>query len=287
MIGSRWVQGARPRTLGAAVVPVLVGTSAAGHATVFRTLGCFVVAMSLQIGVNYANDYFDGVRGVDTAARVGPARLTASGIASPRAVARAAAISFGIAAVTGAWVAIAVRPLVAVIGAAAIVAAVGYSGGPKPYASRGMGEVFVFVFFGLAATAGTAYVQSGRVTAAVWLASVAVGLWAVAILLANNIRDIPTDTASGKRTLAARLGDGRARFLYAATVVVPFVLIAAGIAARSFPGNAVSCAFALPFAIPCFVVARRARDAGAVRLLPLTARAQIVFGLLLAEALWR
>lgn len=282
-----WVQGARPRTLGAAVVPVVVGTAAAGEATVLRTLVCLVVAVALQVGVNYANDYFDGVRGVDTQARVGPVRLTASGLATSSAVKRAALLSFAIAAAAGLWVGIALRPFVLVIGAAAILAAVGYSGGPKPYASRGMGEIFVFVFFGLAATAGTAYVQAGGVSAGVWLASVAVGLLAVAILMANNIRDIATDTAAGKRTLAVRLGDRRARSAYDLTMLAPFALVLLGMATRWFPGNALSCFIALPFVVPAVRLARRASGPEMIRLLTMTARAQVIFGLLLAEALWR
>ena len=202
-----WVLGARPRTLGVGVTPVVVGTAAAEHATALRTLGCLLVALGLQVGVNYANDYSDGKRGVDTAARVGPVRLTASGLKSPRAVAAAAAVSFAVAGVSGLLIARAAGWWLLGLGAIAILAAVLYSGGPKPYASAGLGELSVFIFFGLVATVGTAYVQAGDVRAQAWWAAVSMGLLAVAVLVANNLRDIPTDTAVGKRTLAVRIGD--------------------------------------------------------------------------------
>jgi 1,4-dihydroxy-2-naphthoate octaprenyltransferase len=225
-----WWRGARPRTLGAGLVPVIVGVAAAGHAVAWRLVAALLVAAGLQIGVNYANDYFDGVRGVDTHERLGPPRLVASGAAPARAVLTAALISLGVASVAGLALALATSPvLVLAVGALALVAALLYSGGPRPYAGLGLGEVMVFLFFGLVATCGSAYVMVETVPAAAWWGGVVVGLLAVAILVANNLRDIPTDEASGKRTLAVRLGDEGTRRLYRATVIVAFSAIVIGV----------------------------------------------------------
>jgi 1,4-dihydroxy-2-naphthoate octaprenyltransferase len=218
---SIWLKGARPKTLGAAIAPVLVGTAAgslSGPTMWARAAAALVVALALQIGVNYANDYSDGVRGTD-AARRGPVRLTATGLASPAAVRRAAMISFAIAAVVGAVLCIVVNPWLLVLGAAALLAAVTYTGGPKPYGYLGLGEVMVLAFFGFAATVGSAYVQHETIPGVTWLAALAVGLPACALLGVNNLRDIDTDRATGKRTLAVRLGAGKARMLYSACII--------------------------------------------------------------------
>jgi 1,4-dihydroxy-2-naphthoate polyprenyltransferase len=225
-----WWRGARPRTLGAGIVPVFVGTAAAGHVTWWRFAAALVVAIGLQVGVNFANDYFDGVRGVDTHERMGPPRLTQSGAATPRAVLTAALVSLSAAAVAGLALALATQPvLILAVGALALAAALLYSGGPRPYAGLGLGEFMVFMFFGLMATCGTAYVMVETIPAAAWWAGAVMGSFAVAILVANNLRDIPTDGASGKRTLEVRLGEARSRTFYRACVVAAFVTIGVGV----------------------------------------------------------
>ncbi|MGZ8620892.1 MAG: 1,4-dihydroxy-2-naphthoate polyprenyltransferase [Actinomycetota bacterium] len=225
-----WWHGARPRTLGVGLVPVIVGTAAAGELIWWRSVAALVVAAGLQIGVNLANDYFDGVRGVDTHERLGPPRLTATGAAAPRAVLAAALVAVGVAALAGLALALATEPaLVLLVGAFAIVATFLYSGGPRPYAGLGLGEVMVFVFFGLVATCGTTFVMVETVTSDSWWAGAVMGLLAVAILEANNLRDIPTDAASGKHTLAVRIGDRATRRLYRVVVVAAFATIAIGV----------------------------------------------------------
>lgn len=225
-----WWHGARPRTLGAGLVPVVLGTAAAGEVIWWRLAAALLVGAGLQIGVNYANDYFDGVRGVDTHERLGPPRLTASGAASPRAVLVAALAALGVAAVAGLALALATEPLLILfVGALALIAAVLYSGGPRPYAGLGLGELMVFLFFGLMATCGSAFVMVETVPSEAWWGGAVLGFLAVAILVANNLRDIPTDEASGKRTLAVRVGDRATRRLYRATVVAAFATIVFGV----------------------------------------------------------
>ena len=238
-----WIAGARPRTLPAAVVPVAVGTAAVtGPIIEWRAIAALVVALALQIATNYVNDYADGVRGTDDA-RVGPLRLVASGSATAAQVKTAALIAFAVAGVAGAALAFAVGPELFVVGAVSMLAGWAYTGGPKPYGYLGLGELFVFVFFGLVATAGSTYVHTGALMAnggrlvddmAVSLvAAVPVGLLAVALLVINNLRDIPSDTESGKRTLAVRLGDSRTRLLYQGLLIA----IALGIVAVALLGR--------------------------------------------------
>ncbi len=219
---SQWVGGARPRTLPTAVASVAVGTGLAVNDSSLmpvRALLALLVAIALQVGVNYANDYSDGIKGTDEA-RVGPVRLVGQRLATPASVRLAALLSFAAAAVLGViLVGLVGQWWLVLVGVASVAAAWLYTGGPSPYGYFGLGEVFVFVFFGLVPVVGTFYVQSLTVTASSVIASVAVGLLACAVLVTNNLRDIPTDTTSGKRTLAVRLGDSRTRLLYLVLVI--------------------------------------------------------------------
>jgi 1,4-dihydroxy-2-naphthoate polyprenyltransferase len=282
-----WVQGARPRTLVAAVCPVLVGTAVAaaeGRVVAWRALAALVVAVALQVGVNYANDYSDGLRGTDTPARLGPVRLTASGLAAPAAVRRAAATAFAVAAVAGLALAVAVDLRLLLVGVAAIAAAVLYTGGPRPYGYAGFGELAVLAFFGLVATCGSAYVQLGRVPAVAVAASLPVGLGAVAILLANNVRDVDGDRLAGKRTLAVRLGRPRARTLF--TAVVAAMLASAALLGLTRPPVLITLA-AIPLAVaPLRLVGTRTDGPSLIAALGATARLQLVVSLLLTLGLW-
>jgi 1,4-dihydroxy-2-naphthoate octaprenyltransferase len=282
-----WWLGARPRTLVAAVVPVLVGASWAGrHAiSIPRSLLALVVAMALQIAVNYANDYFDGVGGVDTAARLGPRRLVASGLAPPRAVATAAIVMVCIAAVAGIVLALLTTPWLIAAGAISVLALVLYSGGPRPYAASGLGEVAVFVFFGLVATCGTAFVQQDRLTAGVFWLAVPVGLLACALLMVNNLRDIPTDSAAGKHTLAVRLGAQRSRVLLIATVGIALLLPTAGAIAGALPWLVALTLVCIPVAVQPLRVVLTAEGRALVPALIGITRLQLLFGVVLAGAL--
>jgi 1,4-dihydroxy-2-naphthoate octaprenyltransferase len=282
----KWVAGARPKTLGAAISPVLVGTAAAtadGPLRWWRALAALVVSLALQVGVNYANDYSDGVRGTDRNRR-GPVRLVASGLASPAAVRNAAFISFGVAAVVGAVLSLVVNPWLLLVGVGAIVAAATYTGGPKPYGYIGLGEVMVLVFFGFVATVGSAYVQYESVPATAWFGALAVGLPACAILLANNVRDVDTDRVTGKRTLAVRLGAGRARMMYVLCIVGALVAV---VACGALEPPALIALVAAPLAVRPIQLVRNNHDAPSlVAALIGTVRFQLVLALLLALGLW-
>ena len=234
---AQWLAGARPRTLPAAISPVLAGCGIAAYAGGFdlvRAALALLVGLALQVGVNYANDYSDGIRGTD-ADRVGPLRLVGSGLARPRDVRTAAFGCFAVAAVAGlALVLVTGHWWLLGVGAAAILAAWFYTGGKRPYGYLGLGEVFVFVFFGLVAVGGTVYVQLGRLPWPGLLTAVAIGLLACALLVANNLRDLAGDAAVGKRTLATRLGDRATRLTYAGMVLAAGLLVVAVAAATSW-----------------------------------------------------
>jgi 1,4-dihydroxy-2-naphthoate octaprenyltransferase len=284
---NRWVLGARPRTLPAAVVPVLVGTAAAvgvpdADVVAWRALAALVVAVALQVGTNYVNDYADGERGTD-AHRVGPVRLVASGLAPARSVKLAALAAGVVAAVGGLALAVAIGPELLVVGACSLAAGYLYTGGPRPYGYLGLGELFVFVFFGLVATVGSTYVQLERVSGLAVTAAIPVGLLATALLVVNNLRDIPTDVVAGKVTLAVRLGDRDTRSLYAALLIGAFV---AAVVVALVRVGALAALLAIPLAVPPV----RAVLGGATgpRLIPVlgaTGRLQLAVGVLLAGGL--
>ena len=220
---NKWILGARPRTLPAAIAPVVVASALAGSDfNWFRAALALKVGVWLQIGVNYANDYSDGVKGTDEN-RIGPTRLVASGLASAKAVKNAAFISFALASIAGLWLSLLTSPLLILIGILAIAAAWGYTGGKNPYGYSGLGEVSVFTFFGLVATMGTYYVQTESITALSFIVAIPMGALSCAILEVNNIRDRAQDELVGKRTLAVRLGDRKARHLYVSLLVLAHV----------------------------------------------------------------
>jgi len=312
-----WLAGARPRTLPAAVVPVLVGTAAAAgvvHASagsgwfmtgpntgvlystevvsglkgliVWRALAAMVVALFIQIGTNFANDYSDGIKGTDNETRVGPIRLVGSGLKAPSAVKKAALGSFGVAALAGLALAAATTWWLLPVGLVCFAAGWLYTGGPKPYGYYGFGELFVFVFFGLVATLGSTFVQLERVT---WLSlgcGAAVGALATALLVINNLRDIPTDTVAGKRTLAVRLGDKRTRILYVVLMVVPYLLLPLIVGLGERPYGLMAYAALFVAQRPVLLVLQGAKGADLIPVLGRTGRVQLVFGVLLAAGLF-
>jgi len=281
------VLGARPRTLPAAVVPVLVGTASAvgvpgTDVVLWRALAALVVAVAIQVATNYVNDFADGERGTDDH-RVGPVRLVGSGLATAGQVKRAALAAGGVAAVAGLALTLVVGPELLVVGACSFAAGYLYTGGPKPYGYLGLGEVFVFVFFGLVATVGSAYVQLERISGLSVAAAIPVGLLATALLVTNNLRDIPTDVVAGKVTLAVRLGDRDTRSLYATLLIGAFATAAA-------VGFVRLGALAALLAIPLAVAPVRAVLGGAAgpRLIPVlgaTGKVQLAVGALLALGL--
>ncbi|HEY1591957.1 MAG TPA: 1,4-dihydroxy-2-naphthoate polyprenyltransferase [Solirubrobacteraceae bacterium] len=222
-----WLMAARVRTLPAAIAPVLVGTSLAGYQSVFhplRFLAALVGAIFIQVGTNLSNDYSDARRGADTEDRLGPVRVTAGGLVPPGQVLRATYVSFGVAVLAGIYLIVVAGWELLLVGAASILAGVLYTGGPRPYGYEGLGEAFVFLFFGIVAVAGSYFVQVEHLNWEAFALAVPVGLLAAAILVVNNIRDIDTDRRAGKRTLAVRLGRGRTRMLFAVIVYGAYVL---------------------------------------------------------------
>ena len=286
---AEWIGGARLRTLPLAVAPVLLGTATAyqfdndeGWHWV-RALLCLAVALALQIAVNYANDYSDGIRGTDKN-RVGPSRLTGSGAASPRAVLGVALAFFGIAALAGiALVVLTQFWWLLAVGAVCIVAAWFYTGGKRPYGYMALGEVFVFVFFGLVATAGTMFVQVGAVSYENWLAAVAIGLISVAVLVVNNTRDIEQDRLAGKKTLSSLIGDRASRILFSVLLLAPYAILAVFVLEFA---NAAYTYGTLLIAIPAVIIALTAKTARELILvLQLTSFTGLLYALLLSLAI--
>lgn len=276
---SLWVAGARPKTLPAAVVPVAVGTGVAIAAGSFKPVEAFLalgVSLSLQIASNYSNDYSDGVRGTDEK-RSGPVRLVASGLKSPAVVKRAAFGFFLLAGILGLALAALTTFWLIAVGAAAMLAGWFYTGGSRPYGYYGYGELFVFIFFGLVAVVGTAFVQTGRLTGAELLVAVPVGISSVCLLVVNNLRDIPSDAKSGKKTLAVRIGDTSTRRLYAGLVIVMFLLVACSWFYFHFAPLGL---LAIPFAVePIKAIRSGASGKELIPALGLTGRMQLALAL--------
>ncbi len=277
----QWISAARPRTLPAAVAPVLVGTGAGfalGGFSWLRGGLALLVSLALQVGVNYANDYSDGIRGTDSD-RVGPMRLVGSGIAAPSTVKLAAFTCFAVAGVAGLVLAALASWWLVPVGLAAVAAAWFYTGGPKPYGYAGYGEVFVFVFFGLVAVLGTTYVQAGRISLTSTIAAVGAGLLACGLLMANNLRDVHTDAAAGKRTLAVLLGESLSRRMYALMIVGALVAIL--VIGLQLPWCFIALLSA-PLALgPVRQVIGGARGPALIAVLGGTARLEIVYAALL------
>ena len=275
---AQWIEGARPRTLPAAVAPVLAGTAVAvheGHPVWWKAVLALLVALALQVAVNYANDYSDGIRGTDQD-RVGPLRLVGSGTASPESVKRAAFVSFAVAALAGLVLAATTAWWLVGVGALCVVAAWFYTGGSRPYGYLGLGEVMVFVFFGLVAVTGTTYVQTGTWPLSSFYAAIGVGALACAILVANNLRDIPTDTDVGKRTLAVVLGDARTRGFYAMLLGTALVALV-GVALESSWWALLGLAGLVPALRAARVVLAGTTGRGLVPVLQLTGLTELVY----------
>ncbi len=286
----QWIQAARPRTLPAAVAPVLVGIGAGidlGAFSWLRGVLALIVSLALQVGVNYANDYSDGIRGTDSV-RVGPTRLVGSRLAAPGTVKTAAFACFGVAGAAGLVLAAMTSWWLVPVGLASVAAAWFYTGGPRPYGYAGLGEIFVFVFFGLVAVLGTTYVQAEAVSLSALIAAIGIGLLACALLMANNLRDVHTDTEVGKRTLAVLLGDALSRRVFALMIAGAFLAVL--VLAPSHPW----CLLALlagPFALPpTRSVLRGARGRDLITVLGQTGRLEFVYSVLvgvgLALAAW-
>ncbi|MGZ4497317.1 MAG: 1,4-dihydroxy-2-naphthoate polyprenyltransferase [Nocardioides sp.] len=283
---AEWLAGSRPRTLPAAVSPVLAGTGVAAYvdaACWWKALLALVVSLALQVGVNYANDYSDGIRGTDDV-RVGPMRLVGSGVATAAAVKRAAFLAFGVAGVAGLVLAATTAWWLVAVGLVCVQAAWLYTGRTKPNGYLGHGEVMVFVFFGLVAVVGTTYVQTGSWQWAALWAAVGIGAQACAILVANNLRDIPTDTLAGKRTLAVRLGDARTRALYAVLVGAAAVAVVA-VAVTTTWWALLGLLFAVPASWAVRTVLGGATGPGLIPVLQQTGVAQMVWAALVAVPL--
>jgi 1,4-dihydroxy-2-naphthoate polyprenyltransferase len=280
-----WIAGARPKTLPAAIVPVFIGTAVAYHqgsAIWDRALLALVVSLALQIGVNYANDYSDGIRGTDEV-RVGPLRLVATGTKPAAAVKRAAFLSFAVAMIAGAGLAVLASPWLLVVGAVSVLAAWYYTGGKHPYGYSGFGELAVFVFFGLVAVMGTTYVQLEKLTWLSLVAAIPAGMLAVALLLVNNLRDRPRDAEVGKKTLSVRIGDVRTRQMYLCCAALPFVI--AFVIAFGNPFVLLTALGLVALVPPVRMVTAGAQGRDLIAVLQNTGRLQLIFGLLFSIGL--
>jgi 1,4-dihydroxy-2-naphthoate octaprenyltransferase len=281
-----WTVAARVHTLPAAVTPVLVGAGLAVHDAVFRIdalIWTLLGALAIQVAANFANDASDAHRGADSDDRLGPPRMVSAGVITPRKMWVATAIAIAVAAVAGVALTLIAGPVILVIGAVSVVAMLGYVGGPKPYGYRGLGEVFVFVFFGLVATVGSRFVYDSTAPLSVWLLAVPVGMLATAILVANNYRDIETDASAGKRTLAVLLGPGTTKSLFAILTFGAFpVILLFGLVGWT-PIATMFAAFWVPFATRPVTLIQTATDGPSlIRALKLTARLHLLTGLSLA-----
>lgn len=291
-----WWLGARPRTLPAAIAPVVVGTAASvgdggsgdgvGSVIWWRLACALAVAVFVQVATNYANDYSDGIRGTDAPGeRVGPPRLVGDGLAPPGRVKRAMLVCFALTVLAGAPLVLLVDWRLALVGVAAVAAGWFYTGGANPYGYAGLGELFVFVFFGLVATAGSAFVQTESITATTWVAAVAMGCLATALLVVNNLRDIPGDTRASKRTLAVRIGDRATRVLYVFLLVLAFVSVPLMAATGASPLVALALVSVVVARRPVISVLSGTVGPGLIAVLADTGRVQIVFGALAAVGL--
>jgi 1,4-dihydroxy-2-naphthoate octaprenyltransferase len=284
-----WLMAARPRTLPAAVAPVLVGTSLAIEQGTFHAVAfaaALLGSIFIQVGTNLANDYSDARRGADTEDRLGPVRVTAGGLAPPRQVLLATYVTFGLAVLCGVYLIAVAGPELLLVGVASILAGVTYTGGPKPYGYEGLGEVFVFLFFGVVAVVGSYYVQIQELPWQAFVISVPVGLLAAAILVVNNVRDLETDRRAGKRTLAVRLGRERTRVLYAAIVGGAFVAAVVPWLAGSLTAWVALCWLAVPLAVPVVRTVRDRTDGPSLNgALAETGKLQLAFCLLLSAGI--
>lgn len=282
-----WWSAVRPATLAASIAPVLTGTAIAideGGARWWAGIGALIVGVAMQLGVNFANDYSDFVRGAD-AQRVGPVRAASSGVVRPGAVRLAAVAAFAAAGLAGLILSLAVDLRLLLLGAACLLAGWLYTGGPRPYGYRGLGEVFVFIFFGLVATVGTVYLEAGRVGALAWLMACAMGSMATAILVLNNLRDIDTDAAAGKRTLATRIGRARTRWLLIALLAAAFAAPLVAWVTGLFGASILLTLVAIPIAWSAARIAvSTTRAPSLVQALKRTATAELVYALLFALA---
>ena len=281
-----WILAARPRTLWAAIAPVLVGCGLALGSGVFRAdamVAALICAVALQVAANFANDASDARRGADPETRIGPTRAVATGLLTSRQVWIGVWAMFGMAAVCGLYLAFITSWVIVAVGAAAILATVTYTGGPSPYGYRGFGEISVFVFFGLTATVGSRYVHDGSAPLEAWLLAIPVGFTATAILVANNVRDIETDASAGKRTLAVKLGRDRARAFYVLLMGGTFVVIALAAILGLTSGWTTLALLASPLALPLIRAIRTSTEGPAlIRVLEGTARLHLLVGIGLA-----